>query len=167
MIVLEDIAREVLRILVAHGHNPVGSIAINLNVPKRDFDHMLVGNADSVHRFETDTYGELRDEGELGDISWNCTLSYSLYSGSYVRMPAVKDRQLKAIIQDLATSFKTTNVSVSAYQVDWVLEAADFDDKFTGDPNLLADMGRGIQASEPVEGMYCSIQIMRPIQLDS
>ncbi len=161
MIVLEQIAREVLRILMAHGHHPIGGISIGLTVQKRDFNTLQIVSTDSTSRFQSDTYGEIRDEGKIEELWWDCTLSYSRYSGPYVRMPAVKDKQLKAIMEDLAASFKSINVPVPAYQVIWGLEAADFNDKFTGHPNLLVDVMAGIQASEPIEGMYCSIQIIR------
>lgn len=156
MIVFEEIARDVLHTLTIHGYSPK-SFSIVITLLKQDFDKIHAADVDFISEFQ------LRAHRKLGDIWWDCYLFYSLGTMPYIRMPTAKDEQLKAILVDLAAIFKFIGVSVLAYQVSWVLETTNFSDKFTDHPNLVTE--DGLQASEPIEGMYCSIQVSPTISL--
>lgn len=156
MIVFEEIARDVLHTLTVHGHNPK-SFSIVITVLKQDFDKIHVIDVDFTSEFQ------LHSHRKFGDIWWSCYLFYSLDTVPYIRMPSARDEQLKAILVDLTAIFKFVGVSVLAYEVSWVLQTTNFSDKFADHPNLVAE--DGLQASEPIEGMYCSIQVAPTISL--
>lgn len=155
MTAFKAMASEVLQILITCDYNPI-DVGITLVVSSEDLDKIHVEDVDNRSKLE------MGSRGKLGEVWWSCVLRpTSTRLDLFGRLPTTEDKQLRSLLRKFADYFESQNLPLQFYQVNWVLETTDFYNKFVDHPNLVSD--EGIQASEDIKGVYCSIQIVRTL----